>query len=502
MQESYSKKAVRNVVYNFFNWISQNLLGLVFWIILGKLLLPQELGVFSAIFSFAMFLTMFALFGLPSTVMKIISEFVGKKEYEKIKALNSYVIKIIFLNAGIISFLILVLGDFISEIVNLTYSQLILSILIFITICFLYISGAILFGLGKIKEFVFGNVIYSLAKLVISILFIFIGLSYLGIAGAIAISALIAVAYRLRFIKFCKGFVEKEKIWNFAFSSFIGSIAGAIYNQGGILITKALSSAATTGIFTLAFTISLPLRTIPISLASAIFPLESEAWSKGKKQSVRNLISRVLKYSYMLCIPLLLIFLVFAKEIILFVSSIEYISGIEAIRLLVIGFIITGIGGIYSGSLYFIGKPNLSRNLSILIGVSLILFGIPLTMYYSIIGISLAYVLSGIIFFISSAFLTRKYIGICFEKRYLFISLFSATLALPILYIFRIYQPSIMGIAFASVLFSLAYFFLLLRLGFFDKKDIELLKIIGKRFPKNLKKKLKYIAMILEKYAK
>ncbi len=500
MQESYSKKAVRNTVYIFLNWFSQNVLGLVFWIILGKLLLPSELGTFSAILNFGIFVATFALLGIPQAALKFISEYTGKKAHKKVKAVNRYVFKIMLASSIGFSLFMFLFGNLLSKIINLSYSQLLLSIPVLIAICFLYLSGSVVYAIGRVKELTIGNVIYALVKLIAPVVLLFIGFGYVGLIAGVVISAFAGTLYRLKFIGFGKEVFDRKNFWVFASSSLLGALTGVIYNQGGVLITKALSTAAATGIFTLAFMLSMPLRSIPGSLAGAIFPLESEAWGKGKKETVRSLISRVLKYSYMLCIPIVLIFSIFSKEIILFIGRREYLLGIDAIRLLVIGLVITGIGSVYSGSLYFTGKPKITRNLSILLGMSVVLLGIPLTLRYNIIGISVAYLFSGIIFFISSVILSKKYIGVSFEKRYLFITFISAILAIPVLYIFRIYQPNVLGIVLASIIFSSAYLYLLLRLKFFDKKDIELLRIVGRKLPKGLRRRLKHVERIIENY--
>ncbi len=496
-----SKKAVRNTTYIALNWILQNALGFLFWIVFAKILAPNELGWVSAVLNFGIFLSTFALLGLPPACTKLIPELRGKGMEEEIKALNAFVFRVVAFLVLVISFAILLFAEPVSHLAGLDRLQLLLSVLVFASISFLYLSGSVAYALEKLNEFLMGNVIYSALKLVLPLCALLLGLSYKWLIPCICAAAILAVMCRLKAIKFGKGRVDRERVKLFALSSFIGGMAGALYNQGGVLITNALSSAFATGVFTLAFMLSMPLRSVPAVLGSAISPLESEAWSKGEKQKVKEMISRTLKYSYMICIPLLVIFLVFSKEILLIAGSYRYLAGTNAMRLIVLGVTLSGLGSVLSGSLYYVGKPLLARNLSILLGALVFLLGAPLTALYGINGISLAYFIAGIIFALISAQMARKEIGISFEKRYLLLCLVSSLALLPVICALRIWQPNIFGIACSGAGFAAGYGYLLLRSGFFDSRDLALLRLLARKLPRGARKNLKRIENFLKRYA-
>ncbi len=496
----FSKKAVRNAACIALNWILQNGLGFLFWIVFAKILMPSELGWVSATLNFGIFLSTFALIGLPSACTKLIPELRGKGREEEIKALNAFVFKVVALLVLAISFAILLFAEQVSRLAGLDSLQVSLSLLVFASISFLYLSGSVTYALEKLNEFLIGNAIYSALKLVLPLCALLLGLNYKWFVPCICLAAILAVIYRFKAIKFGKGKVDKERVRIFALSSFIGGIAGALYNQGGVLITNAFSSAFATGIFTFAFMLSMPLRSIPGIFSGAIFPLESEAWSRGKKQTVKEMISRTLKYSYMVCVPLLVIFLVFSREILLIAGNYRYLAGVNAIRFIVTGVTLSGLGSVLSGSLYYVGKPVLARNLGLLLGALVFVFGVPLTALYGVNGISLAYFIAGAISALISAQMARREIGVSFEKRYLLLCLASSLALLPAIYALRVWQPNIFGIACSVAVFCGGYAYLLLRSGFFDSRDIALLRMLAGKLPKNMRKRLKGIENFLKGY--
>ena len=502
MEKTYSKRAVKNLTYIFVTWFSRNILGILFWIVLGNLLSPQELGSFSTIFNFGIFLTTFALLGLSPASIKLISEYIGKGKIKNAKALTTYIFKVNIFSLSIISFLVFIFSPQLSKFLDIPEQQILLSIPLLLSISLLYLSSSVSYALGKPKEFAIGNIIFSILKLILPPLVIFLWFSYEGLILAISFSAIVGVIYRLKVIKFGNGKVEKRRIWRFASSSIIGALSSSLYNQGGILLTKAFTTAANTGIFTLGFMLSMPLRTIPNSLANAIFPLESEAWSKGKKSVVRKLIKYVLKYSYLFCIPLILIFLVFSQEIMFLIGGKEYIGELLFIKILVLALGIMGISSIFSGSLYFIGKPELTRNLNVLSGILTFLFGILLIKIWNLLGISLAYLISAILIFFVSYYFSKKYIGISFEGKYFFLVFFSSLISLPILYFFKLFFHNIIGVFFGALFFGIVYLLTLLMFGYFNKKDLDLLKIVGRKLPSKTRKKLKMVERLLEGYVK
>jgi O-antigen/teichoic acid export membrane protein len=115
-----SNKLISNTLYLFLDWFVLILTGFLYWMIAGKTLLPEEYGIVSTSINFAIFFSGISLIGLPTTLNKLIPEYLSKKEGKRITSLIRFSTKVIILTNLSILLVIILLSTSIALLLKVT----------------------------------------------------------------------------------------------------------------------------------------------------------------------------------------------------------------------------------------------------------------------------------------------------------------------------------------------------------------------------------------------
>lgn len=493
-------KGISNSFYLFMQWLSLTLFGYFFWIILGKFLTPTETGIYSTIFNLSIFIVGFSILGMHAASAKILPEYQVKNQIKKIKSTVFYTLKFTLIVNLILAFGLFLFSDYLSQFGYLTSLQFRLLSIFLLSTYFLYITGGYLYALQQMKRIFLTDSAITITKLILSVILIFLGFSYFGAVVGVVIATVTFSLLRFKWIPIGKGKPDSRKIWFYATHAFIGGIGGILINQANIIILSILSTMSSVGIFTIAFMFSTPIRIIPQTITSAILPITSQKWELKEKITLNKMIEQTLKYSYFFAIPIALIFIVFSREFIILFTSRQYLDAAIIFPTLSIAFLLIGVSTILFSVLYYTGKPKTQRNISLMAGFMNLILCILLIPFLDILGAALAFLVSGLIMFLTSFYYSYKHLKFSIGKRQLFKSLIASFLFIITLFIFRQIDSSIFTIIIAIVTASIIYLISLLYLRFFDEIDLKILREFKTKSPKRFKTLIIYVEKILEKF--
>ena len=176
-KESLTEKTVKNSAYNFAGTVISKAGGLIFTIILARLLLPELFGIYSLVLSITTVFMIFTDLGMSKTLIRYASEALGKNKKPKAAAHIRYLFKLRFyLIIGII-FIIIFFGKVIS--INIFNKPEVYLPLLFA--CF-YILGkasfelfkAIFASTKKFREIASIQFIFQISRILLVILAIYL----------------------------------------------------------------------------------------------------------------------------------------------------------------------------------------------------------------------------------------------------------------------------------------------------------------------------------------
>jgi O-antigen/teichoic acid export membrane protein len=482
------RKLISNSFYLFLQWIVTTIIGFIFWLIAGKLLLPAQYGIVSTSFNLASILSGISTLGLGAAIWKLIPEYLVKKQEGKIISLIRFSFKVIIVTNLIILFVFLTATNLISSTTNLPAQAVILTGLMIFLLSLSGQAGTVMYGFQHMKKFLLTDLWGELVRDVSAAVLLFFGFSYIGpILGFIFYFLVTAV---LRFLKIpLKGKQERinEKLimMHYALPALIGLISSTLFLSGQYVLLSALQNTKETGIYSVTTLITTPIVVMSTTLTSALLPITSGlSVNHSTKKQRSRLVELVFRYTLFLSLPIALFLIVFSKQVILIFSRPEYLPASQLFPILAISSLIYGLGNLFLSNLYAIGKTKTNRNITIAISMIFFFSAIPLIKLFSSFGLAVSYSITAVTLCLISYIYIRRYVKIKLSWLDSFRLVVAGLVSLFIVYFLSTITEGLIIDIILVVLGGIVYLLLLVPLRFYKEEDVRLLNMVSERFPR------------------
>lgn len=478
---STMRRALSNTFYLINDWLVIMIFGYVFWIILAKLMSASDVGMFSTISNLAIFISVFATFGFNNAAAKLISSYLAKNMHDVAAGIIKFTIEktillTVILSIATFAVLRFVFPAYLDELG-------VLAVILFMIPNSLYlISQGVLLGLQDMKKIFITDLFSYIVKIIITIALIMAGMKYLGPTIAFAAAMMFAFFWRMRGVKIKKHEIDRKELWEYSKDSMIGTLGMILFFQSTIIILGLFRTFAEVGIFTLAFMLTTPVRAIFQSVSGSLLPMTSGKWDMNENEKARMLIDEAIRYSVFLIMPLLLMFIFFAEDILSIFAQQEYIIGASSMKIIASASLLYGLSFVLLTVLYSTGNPRKSRDLNMIGGVSNTIFAIALIPFLGMLGAAVSYLLASLITFSLSVLWSRKDLKVKFVG-------FGKILAAAAVFSFVAislegFMSGLPLILVGSTVGTLAYFSFLLYSRFFTEVDIRVMEVVETKIPK------------------
>ena len=486
--KKFDKKLVNNAIFLFLDWLFVTLLNFVFWSVASKTLVKEQYGIISTSINLATLLSGIGLLGFNTTISKLLPEYLEKRQENKAKKIVSFSLESVLLSNIALMAAMLLASSTIASILKIPNSVVFITVINTFLVSLWMFFAAILSGIQNMKKITVTNLIGHIVKICVSIALIFLGFSYFGPLLGFMVGILVIVLLRIPF-KFLtnvkKEVLDKKQIFfGFALPAFVSSLAWLVFTNGQHVLLTAIKNPSVTGVFTVAFLLTNPIVSIPNILAMSLFPIISQlSTNHNSKNSQKHLLNMVLRYALLFSVPAALFLILFSQHVILLFANPEYLSATSLFPLLAVSSIIYGIGVIFNQTVYSLGKPKVQRNIVLETVLVFFILAVPLTVFFSALGMCVAYLLS--VSFLN--FLSYKHIKKTLNTQLpwgsIKVILASGLLSFLFLYVFFHTAPNVIFAIISCILAGLVYFELLFLFKFFTKDDVLVLKLIIEKFP-------------------
>jgi len=496
-------KLISNTTYLALNWASNTLFFMLFWIILFKVLSPAFTGKVALALQISTLLSSLSLFGLGLTTQKLISEMKENKQTNKIQNLISFSLKATFIASLIFSAGFIIFSMQIPNFLELDSSALWLVVISIISMTLGTILAGVYFGFQNMKKIFLTTLYGDVSLVLLTLLFLYLGLDYLSAILAFALSHIVMFLTRIKMnmLKTSKkDHIDKGMILKYSVPAFVVVFFSVVLNNSQYIILSSLQTIEITGIYAVGTKIISVLAVIPTIFGNALFPITSGlSADKNSKSKQSYLISLVFRYTIFIVFPLALFMIVFSKYLILFFSSPEYLVAATFLPFLVGGAVAFGLATQFLSSLYAIGKPKKYRDSYIISTLIYLFSAIILAYYFSASGLAISYLLSSTVLLIITFLSIRKYLIIKLPTK----TLAKVMIGIIVSFLFLFFmKPLIHNLWVAGgfvVIASIIYFTVLLKIGFYVEEDLKALEFIVERTPL-FKKQITYFKNYLSKF--
>jgi len=412
--QNLSKIAIKNSGYSLASTLIYKIGGLIFTILIARLLLPELFGIYALTLSIiAIFLT-FTDLGINETFLRYFSEALTDKNKNKAGAYFRYLLKIKSLLVFIIIIILLFLSKFLSyNIYNkpLLFYPLIFASLFLLAESFKNFFGNILVASKHMKPLPFLELLHQIIKISFSVLVIFLlsiefkvaGLFFVAaLAGFIHLFFLFLISYKKDksiFIKE-KVSIDKKRISKFLSFMSIASLSLIFFVSVDILMLGKFVESEYIAYYRVALSLVLTIASL-FSMSGVLLPIFTQIHKKRFERGFQ----KTFRYLMLIAIPATIGIIFTGKHIIFAIYGNEYLLATSSLYFLSALIIITPLTILYT--IIFESREKtkilaksvlISLTINIILNYILIKYLLNFSQEYAIIGVGIATITSRFIY--------------------------------------------------------------------------------------------------------
>lgn len=489
------KLIAKSSVVVFVGLFLAKILNYVYRIIIARNLGPEAFGVFVLTIMIGGFITSLASLGFSEGLVRYIPIYRGGKEYDKIKYLFKASLIFTFV-LGLISGLILfIFSEFISIRIfhnsDLIFFLKILSAAIpLILIYNIFISVLRAYEKISWNSFI-DNILQNVIKVGVLILFIFLGFglnsiiySYIIAVAGILMASYLVLKYKVRNI-FERPEINKNinrkiivEFFHYSWPIMIYGLVDTIFVSTDSFVIGYLTDISQVGYYNVAISIATLLLFPPMFFSRLFFPLINKEYAKKNIGLIKEMSKQVMKWIFILNLPILLIMLIFPGTIINLLFGSDYLIAENALRFLSFGIFIYSIGGTISNNLIcMVGKSKLILYNLLIVSVVNIVLNLIFIPRYGINGAAFSTMLSTLLLSTILSIGAYKYSRVLPVRRKLLrIFLVSLIPIMILLFVMKFFDKGIMSLILLGSFFLLTYMLSIISTGCLDRNDLLILK--------------------------
>ncbi len=262
-----------------------NVTNYVYHLVMGRVLGPVDYGILASVFSLLYIISIVPL-STSVSIVKFVSSAKNKKEVDATyHGINSFILKIAFVALVVLTIFSIPIAGFLH--IENTLSVFLVGPVLFFSLLAL-VNQATAQGLLKFTGVVVPNVISSVGKLVIGLLFVYLGFSVVGATFGVFLGMILAYLYSRISIRSIVGFTKKEKFnlkpfLKFSLPALLQALAFTSFFTVDLLLVKHFLSGYDAGIYAAISTLGKIIYFAVTPIAGVMFPLVAKKVAGGEK---------------------------------------------------------------------------------------------------------------------------------------------------------------------------------------------------------------------------
>jgi O-antigen/teichoic acid export membrane protein len=352
MTESNKKLVGKGAVYIYIESIISAITGYGLWLLLTKITTSAVVGTTSTVITLASIFTTIVAIGIPNSIPRFLGKSFSEQHLEDAKVFVKASLFLVSIGITVGTVIILLIKDY-WILHSLDFSLILISIALMASEALALLLRYIIIASLKTKALVGREIIFSTAKIVLSVTLILMGAGAAGLTLGYTIGQIlvtILLAYVLLSIlkssttnKAAVGFLYSttnkaavgflygcKSILIAGIPSWIPALITTIGTQLGTIIVFQTAGASSAGAYFIALSIVTGITAITYSLLSATFPALS-AMRDGRKRFAWQLT----KLSLLFSLPLSSAAIFYSREIMALFGQ-DYINGSPSLQILLL----------------------------------------------------------------------------------------------------------------------------------------------------------------------
>lgn len=422
--EKYAKYMVRGSITIFLSFVLSGLAALLIRIVLARNLTPEEYGMVYAAFYFVSFFGFFRELGLTASLTKYIPEFLTKKDYSSIRASIKFVLLLQVAIVGAVSTVLFFLSPYIASgfIGQPGATQILRYFTIWLFLSIFYSTLLSIFqGFRDIAAHGLLTAGFEISILVflVPLLFLFnLGANGAALAylfGTLVLSVIFLFYLRLKHgeifsVPSAQLKIVARPLLLFSIPLALASIFSMLMSYIDTWAVTAFCGVEEVGYYQVAQPTARLLYYVAGSIVIPLFPLISELWAKNDRSFLSGVVSSILRFSFLLMMPFVLVFIAFPEVVIRILFGEGYVAGAPVLQIFAVTALISLLYKIFSTTAAGIGKPKAILTVAISMGVAAIAFNMTLVPVWGMKGAAFSQLIAHMAGFVVYAAYLRRFI--------------------------------------------------------------------------------------------
>jgi len=492
--ENISRLAVKNSKYQIIRMCVSRLGGLIFSIILARMLLPELFGIYSLALSIVLIIFVLVDMGLGGTAIRYVSEALGKKNIPLARSYFKYLIKIKGVLLSIAIILILIFSKTIANNIfdkPLLYLPLVFSCLYILATALSDFITNIFICLKDIKKLS----IIELNLQICRVVFALIALTFLstkfkvaGVFIALASAYFVSFLLSLKLLKKDRNIIfgktiniNKKRVFNFLKFTSLSGLSLLFFGSIDTLMLGYFVEATYIGFYRVALGLVFAISGF-LAFSAVLLPIFIQA----NKERLQRGFNKTLRYTLILVIPAVLGIVCVGKYFVSVIYDVEYLGAVLPLYFLAILIVVLPLESLYS--MIFSVKENpkfLAKYLSLALLINIVLnfifikFVFNFDSSYIMIGVALSTVISRLFYCIAMMIKSKKDYNLKTKINYVWKVLISSGVMVVFLLLYNNFVNLNLFLGILEVLIAIGiYFGMLFLLKELNKEDWEIIKLL------------------------
>lgn len=521
----YDAKArvARGATYIFIQGLANSVLGLVYFIVLTRLVQPEEMGIFALLVFVLGLPQVFGTLALNQAAVRYIPQYLAQNNVEKAKSVVTRLLQIGMISAVIAFALISIPAEWLSTVLfsKVDYAPLLRLVGLASIFNILYILGAcFLQALQRMRDMAILGFIYTIAQNALSIGLLYLGfrlyaVAYGWIAG-LALGSIGGLAITSRHIGLLGKRHEIKSLLQYSlplyaaggigfFVTWVDQLILVTYMS---LLVGAVEAQILLGIYYVAIRASVVPSLFSSSIITALFPKLSELYTLQGPDGLKESFRVSTRYAVLIGFPLIIGLATLARPSIILFAGWQYIGAAEPLIIICIGALAATLAVAAGPILLTLGRTSVVSVLStISVLLSLVLSYFALAFLgLGTLGTAWARSIASVVGSALTVYVVTHYVPISFDKEALWKGSFASAFMVIVIVFFDLMRKFVSSDSYEFLVIrlqllpiyiavgGLAYFVALVALKALKRHDVKLIEGYMPRC-------LKPIVMWLERFA-
>ncbi len=425
-------RVARGATYVFIQGLASSAISLVYFVVLTRTLLNEEIGVF-ALLSFTLnIIPVLGTFALPSAAVKYLAQYLAEEKSEKAKSVITRLLQVWLLISVTIFILLFFPAELISTFMlgSPSYALLFRLLAFCATFTLLHILMlSCLRGLQRIREVALINFLYAVLQSILGISLLLVGLHLLAVVLSwvvgIAVSSIIGLALTVKYLGLKQKPHPLKPLIAFSYPLYVSGIIVFVSTWADQLLIVSYMSAifgptraqGLLGIYYVAIRASQIPMLFSTAIITALFPQLSTLYAQQGLNSLKEAFRVSTRYLALLGFPMIVGLATLSNPIILIFAGQEYAGAVLPLTIICFAALPATLGVAINPILMTLER---TKTVSVVTVIS-IFFNIAASFFslaYLNLGLSgpaLARTFSAILTFGFSAYVLRKVFSLDFD---------------------------------------------------------------------------------------